>query len=181
MKTKYYLFVMVGLLLLSCEEFENMDCSHIVSHNVSHDTLSVDLWKKGRIPYEFASDYPHDKEFFVLFAMAKWESQTKAIDFVPRNNEPEYLLINWSEGTQCNSTLGAGNPCKVNFSDYGVLCHVEEIDNLLNKLKSYDNDTINTMLSKGREVYQEYYSFEGCAKNIMEVLDENYLHNNLRP
>lgn len=70
---------------------------------------------------------------------------------------------------------------KVNFSDYGVLCHVEEIDDLLKKLKGYDNDTINKMLSKGREVYQEYYSFEGCAKNIMEVLDENYLHNNLRP
>lgn len=118
MKTKYYLFVMVGLLLLSCEEFENMDCSHIVSHNISHKTTSVDLWEKGRIPYEFAPDFPHDKELLVLFAMEKWESQTKAIDFVPRNNEPEYLLINWSEGTSCNATLGAGNPCKVNFSDY---------------------------------------------------------------
>ena len=118
MKTKYYLFVMVGLLLLSCEEFENMDCSHIVSHNISHKTTSVDLWEKGRIPYEFAPDFPHDKESLVLFAMDKWESQTKAIDFVPRNNEPEYLLINWSEGTSCNATLGAGNPCKVNFSDY---------------------------------------------------------------
>ena len=118
MKTKYYLFVMVGLLLLSCEEFENMDCSHIVSHNISHKTTSVDLWEKGRIPYEFAPDFPHDKELLVLFAMHKWESQTKAIDFVPRNNEPEYLLINWSEGNSCNATLGAGNPCKVNFSDY---------------------------------------------------------------
>ena len=59
---------------------------------------------------------------------------------------------------------------KLDFEEYGVLCHIDEIDSLHSKLLSYNERDIRTLIQRGSEVYQEYYSYDGCYSRIIEDL-----------
>lgn len=59
---------------------------------------------------------------------------------------------------------------KINFEDYGVLIHESKLDILDEILKSYSIDKIKKMQEYGTYIYNNYYSYESCYKNIIEML-----------
>lgn len=59
---------------------------------------------------------------------------------------------------------------RLDFESYGVLCHIDEIDNLYEKLKKYESKEINDLIKRGQEVYKQYYHYDGCYNTIMGYL-----------
>jgi hypothetical protein len=59
---------------------------------------------------------------------------------------------------------------EINFGEYGVLLHQSQLDNLDSILKSFSQDEINRFLKKGEEVYEEYYTYQGCYNKIINKL-----------
>ena len=68
---------------------------------------------------------------------------------------------------------------ELSFEEYGVLCHVNELPFLHNKLiqMTADINNIQNLITRGGEAYKSHYSFEGCYKKIvareMEKPNEN--------
>lgn len=56
------------------------------------------------------------------------------------------------------------------FNDIGILIHESEIENLSNILKSKTKNEIAKYLKKGEKIYNEYFTFEGCAHKIIKKL-----------
>ena len=58
---------------------------------------------------------------------------------------------------------------KVDFEEYGVLCHVDELPLLYDKLvdMAKDVNNIRNLIRRGSEVYKSYYSFNGCYNKIL--------------
>lgn len=59
---------------------------------------------------------------------------------------------------------------RLEFESYGILCHVDDIDDLYDKLKSVSLEKINQLIQKGQEVYEQYYHYNGCYNTIIEYL-----------
>lgn len=59
------------------------------------------------------------------------------------------------------------------FESYGVLCHVDELGKLYDRLESIalDATKILELLSNGETAYNEYYSYHGCYDNVLKSLD----------
>ena len=58
----------------------------------------------------------------------------------------------------------------LNFEEYGVLCHVTELPYLNAKLQALlkNINSIQNMITRGGEVYRDYYCFSGCYQKIIE-------------
>ena len=60
----------------------------------------------------------------------------------------------------------------VPFEEYGILCHIDDIDSLDQRLQSISTLEAYNLISRGAEVYDEYYSYDGCYSNIIKKLKE---------
>lgn len=58
----------------------------------------------------------------------------------------------------------------VDFREYGVMIPENEIVNLEKILKSISHEEIKKLQKKGFEVYNDFYTYEGCYKKILEKL-----------
>lgn len=59
-------------------------------------------------------------------------------------------------------------PHNIDFNSYGVMIHareIEKIDSILSKIK---NNKIIELQENGRKIYNDFYSFEGCKKVILD-------------
>lgn len=56
------------------------------------------------------------------------------------------------------------------FNDIGILIHENEIPNILNIIKSKTENDIKKYLDNGNNIYNEYFTFDGCAKNIIKKI-----------
>lgn len=62
----------------------------------------------------------------------------------------------------------------INFNDYGVFIHSKDIDNIDIILKNISQEEINKKINLGKHIYNEYYSYHGCANKIIKIINENY-------
>ena len=58
----------------------------------------------------------------------------------------------------------------INFNDYGVLIHVKDIDHIDNILKSIPKEEIEKKINIGKNIYNEYYTYTGCADKIIKII-----------
>ncbi|MCB9851604.1 MAG: hypothetical protein H6819_00805 [Phycisphaerales bacterium] len=78
------------------------------AHAGTYVGTSAELWPDGIVPYEWAPDMIEDNKQKVLDAMLVWESVAN-IDFVPRNGEDDYVLIqNAGPNNGSNARVGRG-------------------------------------------------------------------------
>ena len=56
------------------------------------------------------------------------------------------------------------------FNEIGILISKKEIPNLLNIVKSKTKDDIKRYVENGERIYEEYFSFEGCAQKIINKI-----------
>ena len=61
----------------------------------------------------------------------------------------------------------------INWSEFAVCLHEDEIPSLKSKLESYSEKDIQNMLKRGKEVYQEYFTMEGMSKTILRYLQDD--------
>jgi hypothetical protein len=59
----------------------------------------------------------------------------------------------------------------INFNDYGVLIDSKDIEKIDEILKNISEEKIYKKLNFGKQIYNEYYSFEGCANKIINKLN----------
>lgn len=59
----------------------------------------------------------------------------------------------------------------INFNDYGILIEENQIENIDSILTSISEEKIKMLVDNGKEVYKKYYDFEGCAKRIVEIIN----------
>lgn len=68
------------------------------------------------------------------------------------------------------------SPCRpfasfINMEDYCVMIHESDLDNIDQILKSKSVDEIDRLKKNGKKIYKEYYTYEGCAKNIIKYIE----------
>lgn len=63
-------------------------------------------------------------------------------------------------------------PFNIPFNKYGVVIQEKDIDIMHEILKSYTKEEIYMLVQKGRDIYKEYYTYEGCMKNIIKTLED---------
>jgi len=61
---------------------------------------------------------------------------------------------------------------KIDWSEFCVLIHVDEISNLKQILRAIDSSKQEQMLVRGREIYKEYFTRENLCKHILAHLKE---------
>lgn len=61
-------------------------------------------------------------------------------------------------------------PGNIDFNEYGVLVHNDEVRNLDKILKAITPEQIRSKQEAGREIYKRIYSFEGCRQLILDNL-----------
>jgi len=59
------------------------------------------------------------------------------------------------------------------WNDFAVLVHVDEINNLKQKLENITQSQQENMITKGKEIYNKYFTFETTSKNILRVLQND--------
>lgn len=59
----------------------------------------------------------------------------------------------------------------INFNDYGVLIDSKDIEKIDEILKNISEEEIYKKLNLGKQIYNEYYSFEGCSSKIINKLN----------
>lgn len=61
-------------------------------------------------------------------------------------------------------------PGNIDFNEYGVLIHNDEINNLDRILKGFTQSQIESKREAGRYYYEKLFTFEGCKNLILENL-----------
>lgn len=59
----------------------------------------------------------------------------------------------------------------INFNDYGVLIDSKDIEKIDEILKNISEEEIYKKLNLGKQIYNDYYSFEGCSSKIINKLN----------
>jgi hypothetical protein len=59
----------------------------------------------------------------------------------------------------------------INFNDYGVLIDSKDIEKIDEILKNISEEEIYKKLNFGKQIYNDYYSFEGCSSKIINKLN----------
>ena len=55
----------------------------------------------------------------------------------------------------------------IDFNDYGVIVNEKDIDHIDDILKSISKEEVDKKTNIGKEVYKQYYSYNGCAEKIL--------------
>lgn len=58
----------------------------------------------------------------------------------------------------------------LNFEDYGILCHISEINHLLNKMKNITSSEIESKRIIGNQIFNKYFTHDAIAKHIIKEL-----------
>ena len=61
-------------------------------------------------------------------------------------------------------------PDEFDFNEIGILIHENDIENIKNIISGKTEDEVSQYRINGQKVYEEYFSFEGCAKQIIKKL-----------
>jgi hypothetical protein len=59
----------------------------------------------------------------------------------------------------------------IDLKEYGVLIHESEINNINEILKSFTSVEIEKLQKRGAEVYNEYFTYDSCYKQIIKLLN----------
>jgi len=60
----------------------------------------------------------------------------------------------------------------INFNDYGVIIDTKDIDDIDNILKSITKEEIEKKIYIGKNIYNEYYTYTGCADKVIKVINK---------
>lgn len=60
----------------------------------------------------------------------------------------------------------------INFNDYGVIIDTKDIDNIDNILKSITKEEIEKKKYIGKNIYNEYYTYTGCADKVIKIINK---------
>jgi len=60
----------------------------------------------------------------------------------------------------------------INWKEFCVLVHEDEIPFLKDKLKAISPETQKQMLSRGLEIYKTYFTMEGVSRHILKILQQ---------
>jgi hypothetical protein len=55
----------------------------------------------------------------------------------------------------------------IDFNDYGVIVNEKDIDHIDDILKFISKEEVDKKTNIGKEVYKQYYSYNGCAEKIL--------------
>jgi hypothetical protein len=61
----------------------------------------------------------------------------------------------------------------LSFEEYGVLCHISEIESLLDKLKSFSPSELKQKRFVGKKIFDEYFTHTAIYKNIIRILQND--------
>jgi len=58
----------------------------------------------------------------------------------------------------------------IDFNEYGVLIHENEIEDIDIILKNISNEKILSLQKNGKEIYEEYFTYDGCFNKIINKI-----------
>ena len=61
---------------------------------------------------------------------------------------------------------------KIDWQRAAILLHEKDIETIPQVLRGIDDNRYRDMLAYGKQTYEKYMTFEGCARTIMEYLNE---------
>lgn len=98
------------------------------------------------------------RSVFALAPRGYGQSSFRICEALQYGSIPVYISDHW---------IVPGN---IDFNEYGVLVHNDEVRNLEKILKSITPEQIRSKQEAGREIYKRMYSFEGCRQLILDNL-----------
>ena len=63
----------------------------------------------------------------------------------------------------------------INWNEFCVLVHVNELHLLKEKLVNINEEQYNTMLLKGKQIHKEFFTMERVSTNILKLLQQRKL------
>ncbi len=60
---------------------------------------------------------------------------------------------------------------KFDFNDIGIMISEEEIPNILEIIKSKTKEDIQRYVENGKRIYEEYFTFDGCSRQIINKIN----------
>jgi hypothetical protein len=61
---------------------------------------------------------------------------------------------------------------KIDFEEYGVMIHESKIVEIDKILKDISTEKIETLRENGKHAYENFYSYQGCYDQILEVIND---------
>jgi len=61
---------------------------------------------------------------------------------------------------------------KFDFNDIGILIYEDNIKDIKNIIENKTEQEINNYKINGQKIYDDYFSFKGCTKNIIKKINE---------
>jgi len=122
--------------------------------------LSFPFLIKGRVGYDSFVDIM-EKSVFSLCPRGYGATSFRICEALQHGSIPVYVYDTpWI-------------PCQweFNFNDIGILIHESDIPNILKIIKGKTKEDIKRYLKNGESVYEEYFSFRGCAQTIINRLN----------
>jgi Exostosin family len=65
-------------------------------------------------------------------------------------------------------------PLGLDFNEYGILVNSEDVSSLAMRLSMLSDEEVVKKQMKVKEIYEEYYTYEGCFKNITKHIEAEY-------
>lgn len=62
---------------------------------------------------------------------------------------------------------------KFNFEEIGILVENKKIHQIPQIIESKKKEDLENMINKGKLIYEKFFSFEGCYREIIEILNNN--------
>lgn len=58
------------------------------------------------------------------------------------------------------------------FNKIGLKFHIDDVDQIYDVIKNKNKDEIDEYIKYGREIYHEYFDYEGCSKKIIKKIND---------
>jgi hypothetical protein len=100
----------------------------------------------------------HASSIFSICPRGFGPTSFRICEALEQNSIPVYISDHW---------IVPGN---IDFNEYGVLVHSDEIRNLDKILKGFTQEQIRSKQEAGREIYNRIYTFSGCKQLILDNL-----------
>lgn len=65
-------------------------------------------------------------------------------------------------------------PFDIDFEKFGLLIHISQVDNVAEILESIEPEKIIELQDNLQEVYEKYYTYQGCFNEIIKALETEY-------
>lgn len=159
------------------ESKKSILCSFVASNTHPVREKVVDYCKKHDIFYVSSKTWKYDvnktefefyvdilkKSIFTICARGYGKQSYRFYEALQMNSIPVYVYDN-------EPYLPFSN--EINYNDFAIVLNVDDIDKLKDILLSKTEEDIKSMVKKGKEIYDQYFTLDKVTSKVIDLVGE---------